>query len=314
MSVRFIDDATVRSHLTPLLAYQSAVDTLRDQRADGVRLSTPRALFLEVDPETRLQAKAAALTHAGIGGVRLAGERSHRYVDQGRIIVLYDLTSLLPVAVIAEQSIYQARVAAQVLIATSRLRNAGDYTVAMIGSGRLATATMRSILLLDPPNSVRIASRRAASAELTADQLSKLHPDTPVRAAPDIESACFGADVIVTLTNATTPIVEGEWCSPGSVVVSAGGGWECAASVYEQADILVVDDWDQCRLFGDIAHVEPLGVVSASSVAATLADIVEASACPRQRHEDRIVAVTQGSTALDVALANAVRTQLTEQS
>ncbi len=301
--MRVLNDALVSRLLTDELALRAVEDGFASILSGRAGQSTPRALFGEIDGDRRLQAKAAWLLPAGLGGFRLVGELGGRYVDSGRLMVLYSLATMDLAAVVEERSIYRARVAAEIAAAVLRLRRPGPYALGIVGSGRVGRRVLQGLLSLDSPQSVYLWSRDDRNAATVAGEFAETRRGTSFQPLRTVDAVCREADVVVTTTNAREPIVLGQWLRPGSLTVSAGGGWECDADVYEQADALVVDDWDQCVLMGDLAALVPAGRVQPSDVAATLAEVVVDAARIRKSVRDRIVAVVQGITVLDLAVA-----------
>lgn len=304
--MRFVDVELAAAHLTPGLAREAVMSGLREQLAGTVRLSEPRVQFLPIDERTRFQSKGASLGGRQIAGFRLAGERDHRYEDRGRLLLLYDTRCLQPIAAVAEAGVYRARVGAQVALAVSALRARSATRLVMVGSGRLSASALRAVQTSDPAEAITIVSRRRENAVKLADTMAEEFPLTRWEVADTVEEAASTAQVLITLTNATQPLVQAGMFAPGMLIVSAGGGVECGEDVYACADRIVVDDLPQCRHFGDLAPLINDGRLDETAVSASLAEVVVGRSSVRASPADRIVAVTQGMAILDVAVALAV--------
>lgn len=68
-----------------------------------------------------------------------------------------------------------------------------------------------SLLLPPPPMKVRIWNRTKENAEKFADTVQG-----EVQVCSSVQEAVTGADVIITVTMATEPILFGEWVKPGA--------------------------------------------------------------------------------------------------
>lgn len=95
---------------------------------------------------------------------------------------------------------------------------------------------MAPMSLLLPSTKVRIWNRTKENAEKFADTV-----EGEVRVCSSVQEAVTGADVIITVTMATEPILFGEWVKPGAHingkwcgVLAVGGGlalgWTKAAA------------------------------------------------------------------------------------
>jgi ornithine cyclodeaminase/alanine dehydrogenase-like protein (mu-crystallin family) len=132
------------------------------------------------------------------------------------IIELLDRATGEPLAVMDGRLITEMRTAAVSAVAVEALA-AGAKTLGVLGSGVQARAhieALRHVLpALRAEGSVRIWSRNSAKAAELAAELG-------AEAASIEETAA--ADVVVTVTSATEPVLLGEWLAPHSLVVAVG--------------------------------------------------------------------------------------------
>jgi thiomorpholine-carboxylate dehydrogenase len=87
--------------------------------------------------------------------------------------------------------------------------------LAILGSGVQARSHIAALGQVRDFDEVRIWSRTPAHAEVLAAEVG-------ARAVADAREAVSGADVIVTATPATEPILEGAWLEPGAHVNAVG--------------------------------------------------------------------------------------------
>ena len=118
-----------------------------------------------------------------------------------------------PLVVMDGRLITEERTAAVSAVATQHLARPDASVLALIGSGVQARSHLKALPLVRQFREVRVWSPR--HAEAFARQFG-------VRAVASAEEAVRGADVIVTATTSKTPIVRGEWLSPGAHINAVG--------------------------------------------------------------------------------------------
>jgi ornithine cyclodeaminase/alanine dehydrogenase-like protein (mu-crystallin family) len=106
------------------------------------------------------------------------------------------------------------RTAAVSAIATRELSNPGARVLAILGSGVQAHTHFEMLRRVRSFEEVRVWSRTAQRARLFAEEVGAI--------SMPLEEAVRGADVVVTVTNASQPIVCGAWVKPGAYVNAVG--------------------------------------------------------------------------------------------
>jgi ornithine cyclodeaminase/alanine dehydrogenase len=302
-AVLVIPDDVVASLLEPLKARDYIIRALQSQGNARAGLSNPRTLTMRPEGGASYQAKGAYLVDAGVAGFRLAGRPPKAAGQRGmRLLVLSDLASATPLALLAEHTMYRMRVGAAIAVTVEWLRASRARTLGLIGTGWLAQPTVVAIQATTPFAEIRVTSRSTANREAFCESMVRAGIGG-VRAVANVEAASDGADVIITLTDANEPLVRAEWCRPGGLLVSGGGHQECEDTAILGADKIFVDDWEQCVLYGDIAALHRRGLIGPERITGSLADIATGKVKGRASDHERIVAVPQGLTLLDVAFA-----------
>jgi ornithine cyclodeaminase/alanine dehydrogenase-like protein (mu-crystallin family) len=130
------------------------------------------------------------------------------------MIVLFDATSGVPLAVMDGRLITELRTAAVSAVATKLLSPANVCSLAILGSGVQARAHFHALSLVRKFDDVRIWSRNAENAKALANEIGArtCSPEDAVR----------GADVIVTVTNSPEPILHGKWLKSSALVNAVG--------------------------------------------------------------------------------------------
>ncbi|HZP17782.1 MAG TPA: ornithine cyclodeaminase family protein [Terriglobales bacterium] len=130
------------------------------------------------------------------------------------VILLFDTNTGEPLAVMDGRLITEMRTAAVSAAVTKRLACANSRVLALLGSGVQARAHFEALRHVRKFDDVRVWSPTAENARRFAQQYGAR--------ATDAESAVRGADVVVTATNATQPVLKGEWLKPGAHVNAVG--------------------------------------------------------------------------------------------
>src|SRR5262249_23299449 len=107
------------------------------------------------------------------------------------------------------------RTAAVSGVATRLLAREDAGAVALVGAGVQARTTPPAMARVRTLRRVRVASRRMERARAFAEEMGKLYP-FPIEAVAGVEAALRGADLIVTVTSAKTPVVEGAFVAGGA--------------------------------------------------------------------------------------------------
>ncbi|MCX7165201.1 MAG: NAD(P)-binding domain-containing protein [Rhodocyclales bacterium] len=136
-------------------------------------------------------------------------------------VLLLDPDSGVPLAVMDATWLTELRTAAVSAVATRVLRDSRPKRLAILGSGALARSHALALSTVVPISDIRVWSPTRANAERCA-------ADIDGTACADAESAVRDADVVVTVTNASVPVLMGRWLKPGALVHAVGAprpGW-----------------------------------------------------------------------------------------
>ncbi|XP_027526734.1 ketimine reductase mu-crystallin [Neopelma chrysocephalum] len=154
-------------------------------------------------------------------------------------VLLFDPRNGSLKAVLDGSVITAKRTAAVSAIATKLLMPAFAEVLCILGAGVQAYSHYEILTELFTFKEVRIWNRTKEKAEQFA---SSVHG--PVRVCSSAQEAVVGADVIVTVTMATEPILSGAWVKPGAHINAVGA---CRPNWRELDDKLMKN----CSLFVD---------------------------------------------------------------
>jgi thiomorpholine-carboxylate dehydrogenase len=138
----------------------------------------------------------------------------HGLATHQAIIVLFDATSGVPLAVMDGRLITELRTAAVSAVATKLLTPPVVESLAILGSGVQARAHFRALSLVRNFSDVRVWSRSANHAHALSEEIGAK--------TCSAENAVRGADVVVTVTNSPEPVLHGAWLKPGALVNAVG--------------------------------------------------------------------------------------------
>ncbi|GAC1538456.1 MAG: ornithine cyclodeaminase family protein [Herpetosiphon sp.] len=130
------------------------------------------------------------------------------------MVVLFRPDTGEPLAVLDGRLITEMRTAAVSAAVTNRLAAPESHVLALLGSGVQAGAHLAALQRVRAFDEVRVWSRTPAHAQRFANEHGAR--------AMEAEAAVRGADVVVTATNALTPILQGAWLKPGAHVNAVG--------------------------------------------------------------------------------------------
>jgi ornithine cyclodeaminase len=146
----------------------------------------------------------------------------------------------------------------------------GATRLGIVGAGIQARMQLRALRALAPDAllSVSVWGRSAEKAERFAADVADLGLDvTPMTSLADL---CAAAQVIVTTTPATAPLVRAEWIAPGTHITAVGadspGKQELDTGLVARADILLADSARQSIDHGEFAHAVAAGLVEPARI------------------------------------------------
>jgi ornithine cyclodeaminase len=133
---------------------------------------------------------------------------------QGSVMLFSAETGELA-ALMNASAITAIRTAAVSGVATRLLARENEAELAIIGSGVQARAHIEAMACVRPIKRARIASLKFDHAKRFVDEMKPRYP-FPIEPAETVEAAVRGADLIVTVTTARTPILNVEWIKHGA--------------------------------------------------------------------------------------------------
>ena len=212
----FLNEEEVRNHLQMANLIPAMEKALIDFSAG--RVTQPVRSVIKVDPPGGFYGMMPALTPEGLGQkiVTFFPTNAQKEIPTHlALIILNDRKTGAPLAILDGRLITEMRTAAVSALATSLLAPANAKVLAILGSGVQARSHVEALRLVRRFEEIRVWSPTKEHAARFAQEIGGV-------ALSAAEEAVRGADVVVTATNSTTPILQGAWLKPGCHVNAVG--------------------------------------------------------------------------------------------
>src|ERR687897_527918 len=283
-------DETAVSHLLRMEEVIPAMERALADFSSG-KVVQPLRLMVPVAEHQGFLGLMPAYTGAALGTKLVAFYPHNTDVPTHHAtILLFKPETGEPLATMDGRLITEVRTAAVSAVATEFLARPDASVLAIIGSGVQARSHLEALRLVRDFREVRVWSPRRAAA---------FAEEHGVRAAAAAEEAVRGADVVVTATTSPTPVLSGEWLSPGVHVNAVGAprpDWrELDDEVLERARIYVDSR--------EAARKESGDVIAAGRIFAEVGEVVSRAKPGRQSDEEVTLVKSLGLAVEDVATA-----------
>ncbi len=199
------------------------------------------------------------------------------------------------------------RTAATTALAAQHLARQGSRSLGIVGCGAQARYHVDALLDVAPIETVTFHDSRDEAA--SAFEAHLIARGLAARRASDAGSAARGADIVVTLTTSTQPVLALAHVEQGMFV--AGVGADNPSKNELGADLLaasrvVVDSRAQAAAGGDLYHAIRLGAMAEENVYAELSDVVSGAMPGRTSPDELFVFDSTGLAAQDHAAAEMI--------
>ena len=211
----FLNEEEVRKHLRMAELIPAMEKALMDFSAGKV--TQPVRSVIKVEPAGGFLGLMPASTPDGLGlkAVTFYPSNAERGIPTHMAtIFLVDPETGTPLAIMDGRLITEMRTAAVSSAATKLLAPPDAKVLAILGSGVQARSHVEALQLVRKFEEIRVWSPTREHAQRFAKEIGAT--------AMSGEDAARGADVIVTVTNSKTPLLNGSWLKPGCHVNAVG--------------------------------------------------------------------------------------------
>jgi len=311
-----------RADVQRLVSMPEAIDAVRAAfaAADQGQAVTPEpfALYLpEFDGE--LHVKGAWLKGAPVFAVKTATgfyrNPSLGLPVSGGMTLAYDTQTGTLRALIADGGLLtELRTAAAGAVAADLLARPEAQMAGVIGTGGQARYQLRALLVVRPIKQVKVWGRRPEAAWQYAQAMAS--EGVRVAAVGTAREAVENAEVVITATSATYPLVQAGWLARGAHLTAVGADMphkqELDPQLLPTADKYVPDSIQAAGECGELRHALAAEVLSLASVYGELPALASGRLPGRTSGDEITVADLTGLGIQDAAVA-ALATRLAEQ-
>jgi ornithine cyclodeaminase len=294
------------------------IPLIMEEIEDGLRLvSEGRAINAPVSfmhfefPKGDVHIKSGAFLDGEMYVVKIASGFYENPIlglssSNGVMLLFSQKTGELRAILLDEGRLTDVRTGVAGAIAAKYLAPSPVTKIGIIGTGAQAKEQLFHLQYVTPCRDVLIWGRDPFKAQ-------KLASDPSLKAfniviSQSIEEVTEGCNLIVTTTPSSQPLLFGQQLRPGTHITAVGaddvGKQELDETVFDCADLIVVDSLLQCSRYGDLSHAKKVDLNSVIELGKWIQK-------PRERHPDWItVADLTGLAIEDLQIAKAVYTKL----
>lgn len=224
--------------------------------------AVPRAIELLLPHNGgELHAKGAFIAGSRFLTIKVATgfpmNREKELPESGGLSVVFDADTGFPAMLLFDNGyLTQLRTGAAGALAADLLARPAARTVAIIGAGVQARFQLAALVQVRPIERVLVASKSAERAERYAAEVHDTHGlEVEIVGSPG--QAASAADIVVTTTPSTEPLLGPDDVGPGTHITAMGsdfhGKQELASELIGRADIVVADQFYDGKAEGELA-------------------------------------------------------------
>lgn len=286
-----------------------AVKTAYTAFANG-RVQMPGVQHLDVlQHKGEVDVKSGFVEDFGLIGTKIATgfyENLKKGYPPGiAVIVLLDLETSMPLAIMDGTYITAYRTGAAGAVAAQVLARKNSKNVGILGAGTQGRMQLLALQEIFDIQNVKIWDIERGLAEQYQNEISVNVEvmDNPGDVVPD-------ADIVVTATPSRKALIGADVVHEGLHINAIGadgpGKQELDPEIMKQASKIVVDSLAQCRRIGEIQHALAKGLIEESKIHAEIGEILNGDKTGREDDNEITVFDATGLSAQDIAAAKIV--------
>lgn len=304
---RIISKAQAEALLTMKDCVAAMEETLRDVSA-GATSMLQRSMMPQ-QKGNMFALMAADNKQQGLCGVKAivfpGAEAKKNGTNQG-IVPLFDSNTGALLAIVEAECITAVRTAATSAAATKVLARPESSHLAILGAGRIGRMHIEAILQVLPIRKVTVWNRTMERAESCCQWAKTAFGIEAIPCGTAREAVC-GADVVCTITQAKTPVLEGAWLKPGAHINAVGACSGQARELDSEAvgrSRIYLDRRDAAlRDGGDLAIPLAAGELSMENIVGEVGQVLLGQVPGRQSPEEITLFESVGIAVEDLSAA-----------
>ena len=224
----------------------------------------------------------------------------------GLMILFSCKTGVLEALLLDNGYLTDIRTAAAGAVAARHLSRIDSSNVCIIGAGTQAKLQLTALNLVRPIKYANIWARNFEKASLVAEELS-IKLGFQIQASNNISEAVKSADIVVTTTPSTEPILKADWLHPGLHITAMGADQQTKNELDPQclklADLYVADSISQTIKQGELRAALDAKIISSLESFPELGKIINKTEKGRSSPKDITIVDLTGTGAQDTAIA-----------
>jgi len=234
-----------------------------------------------------------------------ANPRVHELPTIQGIVLLFDATNGVPLAILDSIEITRLRTAAASAVAAKYASRIDSRVMVIVGCGAQARPHVDAFVTARPIDRVLAFDVDSDRARSFAGEIRMRHGVDAV-AVDDYRQAARASDIIVTCTTSREPILNNDDLPPGVFVAAVGADSEDKQEIDANAlaeCVVIADIVEQCASIGELHHALAAGVMSLGDVRSDLARVICGERPARLSANERVVFDSTGTALQDAAAA-----------
>jgi ornithine cyclodeaminase len=223
----------------------------------------------------------------------------------GLMVLFSTRTGLVEALLLDNGFLTDIRTAAAGAVAASYLARADSRSAAIIGAGRQAQLQLEALTLVRDIESATLWARDFARAEAAAAKLGK-RLGISVTACDNIAAATADADIIVTTTPSTQPLLMAEHVKPGQHITAMGSDSEHKNEIDPRLvanSKYFCDRLSQVQALGELHHAIEQNLVSITNDFPEIGQVIAHKAAGRVNTDEITLCDLTGTGIQDTAIA-----------
>lgn len=312
VAMTIVEELELRQYVAEAEALEAADHAFR-ALAEG-HVVQPPPMGLEI-PEARgeVHVKGASIRGAPVFAIKIASgfyDNPSKNLPTGSgLVMVFDASTGFPLALFLDNAyLTDLRTAGAGALAVRWLGHRRARKVAVVGSGVQARYQIRAVSRVCDWEAGAAWSPHRIHCEKYCAEVRETF-GRPFQAAGSVEEAVDGAELVITVTPARSPLVEADWIVSHATVIAVGSDGpdkqELSPELLGRADKVVVDRLSQCLELGELHHAVQKGLLKPSDVHAELGEVVLGRKTGREGDE-LVVCDLTGVGVQDAAIAEMV--------
>lgn len=221
--------------------------------------------------------------------------------------MLYDGLTGEQLALMDGNTITGRRTVATSALAARYLSREDSRSLLVAGAGRVGSLIPHAYRAVRPIETVQVWDANPEASRRLVEQLSQ--DGFAASVVTDMQQAVERSDIVSTATLATEPFIKGEWLRAGTHVDLIGGFTPKMREADDQTvarSAIYIDTTEALHEAGDLVQPIEAGLISETSIRATLAELCRADASARLSNDEITCFKAVGSGLADLVAARVV--------